>query len=112
MQLFFVKWVPSRSQVAAKWQESFNRLNESVPGISGLLSFSEVCCILLERKKNISLTGTIIIGVTVEYRDVLVSAWAYYIWRLFRLVGYTLDASWTNDSVGYVSSGTGDRFAL
>ena len=60
--------VPSRSQVAAKWQESFNRLNESVPGISGFLSFSEVCCILLERKKNISLTGTII-GVTVEYRD-------------------------------------------
>ena len=32
-----------RSQVAAKWQESFNRLNGSAPGISGLLSFSEVC---------------------------------------------------------------------
>jgi hypothetical protein len=39
-----------RSQVAAKWQESFNRLNGSAPGISGLLSFSEVCvCILLEK---------------------------------------------------------------
>ena len=44
--------VPSRSQVTAEWQESFNRLNESVPGISGFLSFSEVCCILLERKKK------------------------------------------------------------
>lgn len=32
-----------RTQVAAKWQESFNRLNGSAPGISGLLSFSEVC---------------------------------------------------------------------
>jgi len=31
-----------RSQVAAKWQESFNRLNGSAPGISGLLTFSEV----------------------------------------------------------------------
>ena len=39
-----------RSQVAAKWQESFNKLNGNAPGISGLLSFSEVCvCILLER---------------------------------------------------------------
>ena len=31
-----------RSQVASKWQESFNRLNRNVPGISGLLNFSEV----------------------------------------------------------------------
>ena len=30
------------------------------------------------------------------------SAWAYYIWRLFPLVGYTLDASWANDYVGYI----------
>jgi anaphase-promoting complex subunit 2 len=30
------------SQVAAKWQESFNRLNGNAPGISGLLSYSEV----------------------------------------------------------------------
>ncbi|KAJ7684510.1 hypothetical protein DFH06DRAFT_9398 [Mycena polygramma] len=30
-----------RSQVAAKWHESFNRLNRSEPGISGLLSFSQ-----------------------------------------------------------------------
>ena len=29
-----------RSQVAAKWQESFNRLNGSAPGISGLLSLA------------------------------------------------------------------------
>ncbi|KAF8816437.1 hypothetical protein BYT27DRAFT_7221469 [Phlegmacium glaucopus] len=33
--------VAVRSQVAAKWQESFNRLNGSAPGISGLLNFSE-----------------------------------------------------------------------
>lgn len=31
-----------RAQVAAKWQESFNRLNRGEPGISGLLAFSEV----------------------------------------------------------------------
>ncbi|KAG1843025.1 hypothetical protein DFJ58DRAFT_717883 [Suillus subalutaceus] len=30
-----------RAQVAAKWQESFNRLNRNEPGISGLLAFSE-----------------------------------------------------------------------
>ena len=44
-----------RSQVAAKWQESFNRLNGSAPGISGLLSFSEVCvCNLLEKHKRLN----------------------------------------------------------
>jgi hypothetical protein len=32
-----------RSQVAAKWQESFHRLNGEAPGISGLMRFSEVC---------------------------------------------------------------------
>lgn len=31
-----------RSQITSKWQESFNRLNRNVPGISGLLNFSEV----------------------------------------------------------------------
>ena len=31
-----------RSQVASKWQESFNRLNQNTPGISGLMKFSEV----------------------------------------------------------------------
>ena len=31
-----------RSQVAAKWQESFHRLNGEAPGISGLMKFSEV----------------------------------------------------------------------
>jgi hypothetical protein len=30
------------NQVAAKWQESFNRLNRAVPGISGLMEFSRV----------------------------------------------------------------------
>ncbi|KAF8157822.1 hypothetical protein B0H34DRAFT_656905 [Crassisporium funariophilum] len=34
-----------RSQVAAKWQESFNRLNGNAPGISGLMSFSEAWAI-------------------------------------------------------------------
>jgi hypothetical protein len=29
-------------QVAAKWQESFNRINRKEPGISGLISFSKV----------------------------------------------------------------------
>ena len=29
-------------QVAAKWQDSFNRLNRGVPGISGLMGFSRV----------------------------------------------------------------------
>ncbi|KAF8812048.1 hypothetical protein BYT27DRAFT_6431262 [Phlegmacium glaucopus] len=37
-----------RSQVAAKWQESFNRLNGSAPGISGLLNFSEAWRIATE----------------------------------------------------------------
>ena len=31
-----------KSQVAAKWQECFQRLNADAPGISGLMSFSEV----------------------------------------------------------------------
>ena len=31
-----------KSQVAAKWQESFHRLNTNTPGISGLMQFSEV----------------------------------------------------------------------
>ncbi|KAF9054879.1 hypothetical protein BJ165DRAFT_741999 [Panaeolus papilionaceus] len=30
-----------RQQVAAKWQESFKRLNNNAPGISGLLNYSE-----------------------------------------------------------------------
>jgi len=29
-------------QVAAKWQDSFNRLNRGAPGISGLIGFSRV----------------------------------------------------------------------
>jgi hypothetical protein len=29
-------------QVAAKWQDSFNRLNRGAPGISGLMGFSKV----------------------------------------------------------------------
>ena len=29
-------------QVAAKWQDSFNRLNRGAPGISGLMGFSRV----------------------------------------------------------------------
>lgn len=31
-----------RSQVASKWQDSFNRLNRNAPGISGLMEYSEV----------------------------------------------------------------------
>ena len=31
-----------RSQVAAKWQDSFTRLNRGEPGISGLMTFSQV----------------------------------------------------------------------
>lgn len=31
-----------RAQVAAKWQESFARLNRTEPGILGLMAFSEV----------------------------------------------------------------------
>ena len=31
-----------RAQVAAKWQESFNRMNKGEPGISGLMTFSQV----------------------------------------------------------------------
>jgi hypothetical protein len=31
-----------RSQVAAKWQDAFNRLNKGSPGISGLMTFSQV----------------------------------------------------------------------
>lgn len=31
-----------KAQVAAKWQESFARLNRSEPGISGLMTFSDV----------------------------------------------------------------------
>lgn len=30
-----------RAQVAAKWQESFTRLNQNEPGIVGLLNFSQ-----------------------------------------------------------------------
>ncbi|KAG1742334.1 uncharacterized protein EDB91DRAFT_1128723 [Suillus paluster] len=37
-----------RAQVAAKWQESFNRLNRSEPGISGLLAFSEAWTLAIE----------------------------------------------------------------
>ncbi|KAF9474205.1 hypothetical protein BDN70DRAFT_334409 [Pholiota conissans] len=36
-----------KSQVAAKWQESFQRLNGDAPGISGLISFSEAWTISL-----------------------------------------------------------------
>jgi len=36
-----------RSQVAAKWQESFARLNRGDPGIKGLMAFSEVRSTLL-----------------------------------------------------------------
>ena len=31
-----------RRQVATKWQDAFNRLNRSQPGISGLMGFSQV----------------------------------------------------------------------
>ncbi|KAG1766193.1 hypothetical protein EDD22DRAFT_978546 [Suillus occidentalis] len=37
-----------RAQVAAKWQESFNRLNRNEPGISGLLAFSEAWTLAIE----------------------------------------------------------------
>ena len=30
------------NQISAKWNNSFNRLNRGEPGISGLLSFSQV----------------------------------------------------------------------
>ncbi|KJA24366.1 hypothetical protein HYPSUDRAFT_38802 [Hypholoma sublateritium FD-334 SS-4] len=36
-----------KSQVAAKWQESFQRLNADAPGIAGLMSFSEAWAISL-----------------------------------------------------------------
>lgn len=36
-----------RSQVAAKWQESFSRLNRNKAGIAGLVSFSEAWNIAL-----------------------------------------------------------------
>ncbi|KIM41174.1 hypothetical protein M413DRAFT_160177 [Hebeloma cylindrosporum] len=36
------------SQVAAKWQESFHRLNGEAPGISGLMKFSEAWAISLQ----------------------------------------------------------------
>ena len=31
-----------RSQVAAKWQDAFTRLNRGEPGITGLMTFSQV----------------------------------------------------------------------
>ncbi len=31
-----------RNQIAAKWQDSFNRLNRGAAGISGLMEFSKV----------------------------------------------------------------------
>lgn len=31
-----------RAQVAAKWQDAFAKLNRDEPGISGLMSFSQV----------------------------------------------------------------------
>jgi anaphase-promoting complex subunit 2 len=31
-----------RAQVAAKWQEAFNRMNKGSSGISGLMVFSQV----------------------------------------------------------------------
>ena len=30
-----------RSQVAAKWQDAFNKLNHGQPGIAGLMEFSQ-----------------------------------------------------------------------
>ncbi|EIW81206.1 ubiquitin-protein ligase [Coniophora puteana RWD-64-598 SS2] len=49
-----------RAQVAAKWQESFNRLNRSEPGITGLMSFSEAWNIAIEalRPKDLSISPT------------------------------------------------------
>lgn len=44
-QAFFAPSMASdavRAQVAAKWQESFARINRVEPGISGLMSFSHV----------------------------------------------------------------------
>lgn len=37
-----------RAQVAAKWQESFTRLNRSEPGISGLMAFSDAWTLATE----------------------------------------------------------------
>lgn len=37
-----------RAQIAGKWQSAFSRLNRGEPGISGLLSFSEVCSYALQ----------------------------------------------------------------
>lgn len=31
-----------RSQVAAKWRDAFTRINREQPGITGLLTFSQV----------------------------------------------------------------------
>lgn len=40
-----------RAQVAAKWQESFARLNRTEPGISGLMAFSEAWTLATEYLK-------------------------------------------------------------
>ena len=66
-----------RSQVAAKWQESFNRLNGSAPGISGLLSFSEVClsfCLKdhskrFKRREMIGMEYCVSVFVSSRYQD-------------------------------------------
>ena len=39
-----------RAQVAAKWQESFVRINRGEPGITGLLSLSDVCVFVYEQR--------------------------------------------------------------
>lgn len=45
-----------RNQVAAKWQEAFNRLNRGEPGISGLMTFSQAWNLATEflRPKDIN----------------------------------------------------------
>ena len=54
-----------RAQVATKWQESFNRLNKSEDGISGLMAFSQVClaqvigCVMADFKSNPGLGNSV-----------------------------------------------------
>jgi hypothetical protein len=43
-----------RAQVAAKWQEAFNRMNKGGSGISGLMMFSQVRLTLSDRPASIS----------------------------------------------------------
>ena len=42
-----------RAQVAAKWQYAFSRLNRGEPGISGLMSFSQVCLVIVHSPNHV-----------------------------------------------------------